>query len=231
MAKYKRNRRKKKEEEVLVDIVEAREQARDFFDRFQIPLIGGVLLVLVLIGGSFVYKTFFKEPKEREAVEQMFRAENMFQIDSFALALTGPGGGYPGFLDIVDQYGGTKAGNLAKYYAGISYLHLGEYDAAVDFLNEFRADGKVTPAMKAGAIGDAYSEKGDFEAALGQYQKAAKNTPNEFTSPYYLMKAGLLQERLGKPDEALKSYKEIQSKYPSSQQGQEVEKYIAKLGG
>jgi hypothetical protein len=52
----------------------------------------------------------------------MMLAQQQFEKDSFQLALTNPGGGYSGFLDIIDSYSGTKTANLAKYYAGICYL-------------------------------------------------------------------------------------------------------------
>ena len=33
----------------------------------------------------------------------------------------------PGFIQILDQYGSTKSGNLAKYYLGICYLKTGDF--------------------------------------------------------------------------------------------------------
>ncbi|MEM7104986.1 MAG: tetratricopeptide repeat protein [Bacteroidota bacterium] len=232
MARRKKSNRKyKKEEEVLVDIVEAREQAQDFFQKYSVPVVGGFLAIVFLVGGYFIWQNMVQEPREREAVEQMFQAELQFKVDSFAQALTNPGGGYPGFLDIVDAYGSTKAGNLAKYYAGISYLRLGQYEAAIDYLQDFDANDDVLPSMKFGALGDSYSELGNFDNAITNYLKAAGGEKNEYTTPYFLMKCAMLYERNSQPDKALSKWEEIYADYPGSQQGQMAEKYINRLSG
>lgn len=212
-----------------MDIVEVRDSAQGFIDRNQ-QLIFGALVVLVLaVGGVFAYNNFYKKPRQAEAEEQMFRAQEQFERDSFALALTNPGGGYMGFLDIIENYGGTPAGNSARYYAGVSYLNLGKYEAALDYLRQFKAKGGVLPIMKHGAMGDAYSELQDFDKAMDYYERAANENENDFLTPYYLKKVGLLHERNGNFAEAQKAYKEILEKYPDSPVGRDIEKYIARV--
>ncbi|MCB0589052.1 MAG: tetratricopeptide repeat protein [Phaeodactylibacter sp.] len=227
MARRKRNQ--KKADETLVDIVEVRDSAQSFIDENQ-KLIFGVLVALVLaVGGVFAYNNFYKKPRQAEAAEQMFKAQEQFERDSFALALTNPGGGYMGFLDIIGNYGGTAAGNTAKYYAGVSYLNLGKYQAAIDYLSDFSARGSIMPIMKYGAMGDAYSELKDFDSAMKYYKKAVNEGDNDFLTPYYLKKVGLLHEYNGNFAEAKKAYQEILAKYPDSQVGRDIEKYITRV--
>ncbi len=230
MAKRKK-KQKRQEEETLVDIVEARDQATDFFEKNQNYILGGLLLAVLIFGGLFAYNNFYKKPKQQEAVKEMFQAERQFERDSFALALTNPGGGNPGFLDIIDQYGGTPAANIANYYAGISYLNLGKFDAAIEYLSDYSPAGNVTPAMKYGALGDAYSEKEDFDTALSNYKKAASASDNDLLTPYYLKKVGLLNEKMGNTSEASSYYKQIKEKYPDSPDGRDIDKYIARVNG
>ena len=144
------------------------------------------------------------------------------------MALENPGGGFEGFLDVIDNYGGTDAANLASYYAGISYLNLGKFEAAIEYLKEFSPAGNVTPAMKNGALGDAYSELGQFDEALSYYKKAA-DSDNEFLSPYYLKKYGLLSEKQGDTKAALNAYQEIKKKYYNSTEALDIDKYIARV--
>ena len=118
----RRKRNQKQSDETLVDIVEVRDQAQSFMDANQTYIFGGLVALVVLVGGFLAYKNFYKAPKQQEAVAQMYRAQQRFEQDSFALALTNPGGGFSGFLDIIDEYSGTPAANTAKYYAGVSYL-------------------------------------------------------------------------------------------------------------
>jgi tetratricopeptide (TPR) repeat protein len=227
MARRKRN--KKQAEETLVDIVEVRDQAQSFLDGNQQLIFGGLAVLVLLVGGFFAYNTFYKAPRQSEAVEQMYRAQQQFERDSFALALTDPGGGYMGFLDVIDSYGGTDAGNLARYYAGISYLNLGKYEAAIDYLEQFSAKGEISPVMKFGALGDAHSELDDFDQAMDYYEKAVNKSDNDALTPYYLKKIGLLQERNGSFAEAKETYERIKQEYPNSAIGRDIEKYIARV--
>ena len=212
-----------------MDIVEVRDQAQGFMDQNQMYIFGALVVLVLAVGGIFAYNTFYKAPKQQEAVEQMFRAQQQFERDSFALALTNPGGGYMGFLDIIDNYGATDAANAAHYYAGISYLNLGKYEAAVDYLDQFSAVGQISPVMKYGAMGDAYSELDDFDKAMNLYQKAVSKSENDALTPYYLKKIGLMHERNGELADAKATYERIKQEYPNSAISRDIEKYIARV--
>lgn len=220
-------RKKKKADETLVDIVEAKEQAQDFFEKNQLLVLGVLAVIVILIGGVFAYGNLYKKPRNDRAMEQMFQAQFQFERDSFALALDAPGGGYDGFLDIIDNYSGTKAANLAHYYAGICYLNLGRHEAASDFLANFKAAGDITPIMKFGALGDALSELEDWSGAIQNYEKAIDQGDNEFLTPFYMKKLGMLHDRQGNAAEAQALYNEIKEKYPASTIGQDIDKYIS----
>lgn len=227
----RRRRRKPQDaDETLVDLVEVKDSASDFFEDNQVRILGILAGIVLLIGGYIFYTQFVKAPKEAEAMEALTQAQNQFERDSFALALSNPGGGFSGFLDIIDSYGGTKAANTASYYAGISYLHLGQYDAAIDYLGDFSPNGTILDYTKFGAIGDAYSEKNDFSSAISNYQKAANSGSNEVLASYYLKKLGLLYEKQGQLGEARAAFEKIRDNYPTSQEGSDIEKYISRVG-
>jgi tetratricopeptide (TPR) repeat protein len=157
----------------------------------------------------------------------MFGAVNHFERDSFRLALNGDGS-FLGFNDIIDEYGSTPAGNLAHYYAGISNLRLGNFDEAISQLQSFSSDDLIISTMALGAIGDAYSELNDNEEAVSYYVKAVENNPNDFTTPIFLFKAGLMYEILGDWEEALRYYKRIETEYPKSKEARDIQKYITR---
>jgi tetratricopeptide (TPR) repeat protein len=215
-------------DETIVNIVDATGGAQDFMEKNQNLILGVIAAIAVIVGGYFTYANLYQAPRQNEAVEQMFQAQFQFEQDSFALALSNPGGGYGGFLDIIDNYGGTKAANLAKYYAGISYLNLGQYDAAVEYLEGFNPKGDVTPIMKYGALGDAYSELGDLAKAESFYKKAASAENNEVLTPYYLKKLGMLREHQQDYKGALEAYRKIKENYPTAPDAQNIDKYIVR---
>ncbi|MBR9922851.1 MAG: tetratricopeptide repeat protein [Bacteroidetes bacterium] len=230
MARRKKSN-KKKQDDTLVDLVEARDSAQSFIDSNRNLIFGGLTVLVVAIGGIFFYNNFVKKPKAAEAVNKIWRAEQQFFQDSFALALTNPGGSFEGLNDIVDKYGGTPTGNAAKLYSGISYMRLGEYQNAIDHFKKVDADGEILPIVKYGVMGDAYSELGDMDKAMSNYKKAVSNGDNPALTPIYLMKVGMLNEKQGNYADAIAAYKEIKSKYPSSTQGRDIEKYLIRLEG
>jgi len=198
---------------------------RSFIDQNKNLILGILGGLVLLIGGYFVYKNFFVKPKNATAADQMFQAQFMFDRDSFQLALNNPGVGGSGFLKIIDNYGNTETGNLAKYYAGLCYLHLNDFDKAVKYLEDYSPSGDITPAMTYAALGDAYSEKKNNEKALSCYEKAAKAADNEMTGPYTLKKLGMFQEKLGKYADAEKSYKKIMDNFGQSTEANGIEPY------
>lgn len=230
MARRKRGTSaRRRNDETLVDIVEARDQAQGFVESNQTIILGALTVVILLIGGWLAYKNFYQAPRQQEAVEMMFPAEMQFERDSFAQALTNPGNGGIGFIKIMEDYSGTPAANLARYYAGVSYLHLGQYEVAISYLKEFDADGRVLPITKYGALGDAYAESGDLEEALEYYERASDEGEDEILTPYYLKKLGMLLEKQGQTEEALEAYQEIKEEFPTSTIGADIDKYIIRL--
>ena len=141
------------------------------------------------------------------------------------LALNGAQGKY-GFLDIIEEYSGTKAANLAKYSAGMTYLNLKQYDQAVAHLEGFSSDDDIMGAMAKGGIGDAFSQLDQNDDALDYYEKAIAHSDNEFTAPRFLYKAGIVALDLGDKSKALGYFERIREEYPSSQEASGVDALI-----
>ncbi len=184
-------------------------------------------VIVVLVGLGWLSKLYLNKRND-EAQSQMFQAERYLEIDSLKLALNGDGN-YLGFLDIAKDYKFTNSGNLARYCAGICYLHLGNYNTAIEFLNKYSKKDKVIASLAIGATGDAYVELGNLEKGISLYVEAADYANNSFNTPLFLMKAGELYEQTGKFSEALKMYERIQNQYPESTEGTTIEKYIARV--
>lgn len=193
-------------------------------NRNTIMVVLGIIIVVVL--AIFGVKKFIVEPREAEAQTAIFRAEQLFENDDYATALNGDGNN-AGFMDIINEYGGTKTGNLARYYAGICYLNTGDFDNAIKYLGEFKGKDQIVRPLATGAMGDAYLELDNAAEAAKCYEKAAKESANSFTSPMFLMKAGLAYEMVENYQKALDMYKTIKAEYPNSNEGFSIEKYIA----
>ncbi|MDP3001645.1 MAG: tetratricopeptide repeat protein [Bacteroidales bacterium] len=190
-------------------------------------LLTGLGVIIALVGIFWLGKLYLNKRND-EAQSQIYQAEKYLEMDSLNLALNGDGN-YLGFLDIAKDYKFTNTGNLAQYNAGICYLHLGEYQQAIDFLDKYSKKDMVLGSLAIGATGDAYVELGDVDKGVAKYVEAADFAKNSFNTPLFLMKAGEIYELNGKYSEALKVYERIESEYPLSTEGTTIEKYIARV--
>ncbi len=130
---------KKKQEIVQSEVEENKveipglEKVRGFWEQYSKPItyvgLGIIALALAYIG----YKKFYKEPKQAEANEAIWHAEDYYAKDSIKLALNGDGQ-YAGFEKVAKNFGGTETGNRAKFYAGVCALKLGDFKKAKGFL-------------------------------------------------------------------------------------------------
>lgn len=187
-----------------------------------------VLAIIIVVGGYLGYKKLYLAPMEEKAQSQIFAAEQYFERDSFKLVLNGDGN-YLGVLDVIEKYGPTKSANLAYYYAGVSYRGLGKYQEAIKYLEKFNAGDLIVTPIAFGAIGDCYVELNNLSEGVDYYEKAATYRDNDFTSPLYMKKAGIVYEELKKYDKALDLFKQIKEKYPKSTEARDIEKEIARV--
>lgn len=226
MANNKEKNIEKTEEKIIAveSMLNRSEQFLENHYKTILSIVGGIALVIVLV---FAYVRFVKEPKNLEAQAAMFMAQRYFEADSLTKAMNGDGVNM-GFLAIADEYSSTDAGNLANYYLGVIYMQKGEFDNAIERLKEFDGEDLIVSSLANGLIGDAYLEKNDQENALSYYKKASDESKNAFTTPLYLMRAGLVYEMQNKWEDALKNYEIIKKEHSRSGEGQEIDKYIAR---
>lgn len=191
-----------------------------------LSIAGGGILALIL--GSYYIWGVYLPAQQKEAVNLMHVAERYFENDSLTLAVKGDGN-FPGFEEIADDYGWTPAGNLAHYYLGVSYLRLGQYNEALESLESFKTSDPVLGSIALGCQGDAHLQLKKDSDALDCYLRAAEFKANEFTTPFYLQRAGEIAEKLGQKEKALTCYERIQREYPQSTEGQNVDRYLTRV--
>ncbi len=184
--------------------------------------------VVILVGGYFGYNFLYQQPREKAAQEELFFAENYFEYDSLDLALNGDGVHY-GLIDVIDNYDGTKASNLAKYYVGIIYLKKGQFQEALDYLQDFKSNDLIVTPMVQSAIGDCYAELDNLSEALSYYEKAASSHKNDMVTPMVLMKAAALCEIQNDNQKALTYYTRIRNEFTRSNEARDMDKHIARI--
>ncbi|MRX38432.1 hypothetical protein GJU43_04040 [Flavobacterium sp. LC2016-23] len=218
---------------VFSKLDETASKTEDWVAKNQKIIIGLVAGIAVATIGYLAYQKFIEAPKQDEAANEMFVAQQNFQkatdgvaSDSlYKLALNGSEGKF-GFLKIAEEYSGTDAGNLANYYAGMAYLNTGKFDDAIKYLGEFKSEDLILSALAKGAIGDAYSQKNQQKEALDYYVKAAESNKNDFTTPRFLLKAGKTALALGQKEDALKYFTDIKENFDATPEAASVDVLI-----
>ncbi len=223
-----KNKKADSGDERLEVVEEALSRSEQFIEKNSKVITLAVLVVVVAVLGYLGITRYFIEPREKEAQRQMFQAERYFEQDSLSKALNGDGNN-PGFLDIIADYSMTKTANLSRYYAGVSYLRLGDYTEAIKQLDKFKGRDNVVAAMALTAKADAMMELGQTAKAAGVYESAASKYDNELIAPMALMKAGRAYELAGNNKKALEMYEKLFKNYPNTNEGRLVEKFIARL--
>jgi tetratricopeptide (TPR) repeat protein len=222
---------KKKDEgiEILEDPNAIVEKANEFLEnkrnRALVLTIGGVLAAIVV--GIAGYNYYISD-MNKTAQEELFQAQYYFEADSLGLALNGDGNSY-GFLEIIEEFPGTKVANLSNFYAGASYLRLGDFDGAIRYLKDFSSSDYLVQARAYSLMGDAYMEEEDFDNAADYYQQAADYRSNEYFSPIYLKKLAVANESAGDLSAAVAAYQVIIDEYPTSEIIHDAKKHKARL--
>ncbi len=213
---------------------EAMNKTELFFEkngRMMSYIFVGLLILAALIFG---YRSLIVLPRAEKAAEMIAEAQNRFeaQTPDFELALQGDANG-AGFLDVIEQYGSTPSGNLAKHYAGICYLRTGDLENAAKYLAKYSPvkgiPGALINAQNYGLQGDIAVEQQNYAQAVKFYEKAVKAADNNMTAPMYLRKAGLAEQAQGNKAAAAAYYEQILTSYPASMEARDAEKLLGSV--
>jgi tetratricopeptide (TPR) repeat protein len=224
MAKKEETKNVLENQEVLQEKVMGAEM---WLEKHPKTIFGIVGVLLLAVAGYFGFN-YYKGTQDAEAQKEMFQAVYYFEADSLSQALNGDGNNL-GFLDIIDEYKFSDAANLAHFYAGVSFLKQGKFDAAILYLEDFSSNDLLVQARAYSLIGDANMELQKYEEAVTYYNKAANYKSNKYYSPAYLMKAALAYEKLNQNDKAIEVYSKIISDYWDSSEYQNALKFKARL--
>ncbi len=215
-------------DENLQNVENALSKTELFIEKNQktIWIVLGIIIAIVLI--IFGIKKSYLDPRSEEASKQIFKAQQQFEKGQYEAALNGDGN-YLGFLSIVDEYGSTKSGKLAAYYAGICYINQGKFNEALSMLEKFKGSDQILAPLSYGLMGDCYMQLDDVQKAISKYEKGASMRTNNFATPMLLQKLGASCEIAGDNAKALKAYETLKKDFPLSNEAFEIERNIAKL--
>jgi TolA-binding protein len=134
-----------------------------------------------------------------------------------------------GFKSIVDEFGGTEQGELAKIYLANSYYSLGKYDDALEAFSDYSGESKIHQATAYAGMAACYEMSSDFGKAADYYKKAANFYILKSQSSEFLLNAGINYIKDGQKDNAKEVLEMIKKEFKTSNAAREVEKYLSQI--
>lgn len=204
-------------------------RALDLVERNRkVVLYGAAAIVIIVV--SVVGLTWLTSSRNVTAAERMASAVRAWESGDYRTALEGTET-FLGLADIVDDFGSTASGNLARYYAAEAHFRLGEYDQALELFRDYDKDSNHLGAAALAGEAAVLELKGEHAEAASVYRRAASIFESDVTSPAYLMKAGRAFEAAGRRDDAARVYREVRDDYPESEEARDIEFFLARVGG
>ena len=212
--------------EIFESLDEGAGKTEEWVAKNQNIILYTIIGIALIAAALWVYTEFVKAPQEVEALEESTQAFDFYeqavnatgddQDSLYNLALEGGEGKY-GLLQLAENYGGTSAGNIANYQAGMAYLNLGgtNYQKAIDYLTAYDRDGSILEAYAKAGIGDALIQVDQAADAIKYYNQAADIMPNEFSTPKYLLKAAQAALLAGDTSKAIENLERIEEEFPN----------------
>ncbi|MDX1638460.1 MAG: tetratricopeptide repeat protein [Balneolaceae bacterium] len=224
------SRRKMTKEELEQDpLVQSVERVQSFYDQFKNEvLIGAIAVVLIIAGGIGYY--YYDQSQERQAQQLMGPAETFFLNGDYQNALQGSDEEFTvGFEQIINNYGGTDAGNLARYYAAVCEYNLGNTETALSYMEEYEVPEGIMGVGPLSFKAVLHTELDQHEQAAQTYVQAAEWDENESTTPYNYLEAAKAFYDAGDISRAREYANLVVNDYPNSTQVAEAERLIGTI--
>lgn len=199
------------------------------YNEKQKPLTIAFAAIISIIGLIYYTVVIYLPEQEETAQSDMYMAQFQFDQGNYELALKGEGKN-KGFDYIKDNYSFTNAKKIAKLYAGICKLNLGQYDKAIEDLKGYSTDVTEMQAVAYSSLAGAYSEKKNMKEALEYYEKAANATKNPALAPKMILLAGKAFMSQKNNEKALEMFDKIETDFPNSQEAQMAQIYRTGAG-
>jgi tetratricopeptide (TPR) repeat protein len=200
---------------------------KEFYERYQSKIFMVVGAVAIIVVAIVLYRNKLSDDNINAATE-LSKVVSLYDSGLYKEALDGqPGTKVMGLTKIIDEYGSSENGELAKIYAANSYYYLGKIDKALEYYDDYSGSNDELKASALAGKAYCYENKKNYEDAAKYLYEAAFVDDTNPLNAEYLLKAGINYLNLKNNEEAKKTFDLIKEKYPKSTILPEVERYLA----
>lgn len=228
--KKKIARREVEQDEIIAKF----HRARAYYDlnKKYIGYAVTALVVIIIAGYIFLVNRSKNNDKAAAELGKVFSIYDQGSSDprQYKIAIDGaPERGVMGLKAIVDAYGSTANGELARFYLANACFSTGQIDLALKNYNDFSGGDKVLKAAASAGIGACQEAKRNYSDAASAFEKAANIVSSDDLSPDYLASAARNYAKANEKEKALSIYQRIKKEYPASQAARDADLYISEL--
>jgi tetratricopeptide (TPR) repeat protein len=210
-------------------LLETFSRTQSFYDNNKALVIGGFIALILIVGGAVGYY-YHSNSQENEAQRLMAHATQDYMRGNYQEALTGSEADFTvGFQQIIANYPWTDAANLARYYAAVSEYNLGNFQQALEYINEFEAPEGILGVGPISFHGVLLTAMGNHAQAADIFVKAAEWDQNDSTTPFNYLEAATAFYDAGDQAAAQEYAEKIVNNYSSSQQVAEAQRLLGLL--
>ena len=226
LAKKKKLSKKEIQEDKLVTTFY---EAKSFYEENQ-TMIFSVIGGLIFVVAALLFYTSKAEENNKLASTELAKVYETYNAGLYQQAIDGkPGTQELGLLKIVDEYGGSDQGELARILLANSYFYTEQYDKALEAFDNYSGNDDLMIASALAGKASCYEVDGKFDEAAKYFEKASKVGKYVPANPNYLLNAGINYIKVGNSSEAKSSLTRIKNDYATSSASREVDKYLAQI--
>jgi TolA-binding protein len=189
----------------------------------------GITALIVLVLGAYVYVSNRNADNEK-ASTALAKVYSYYDNAQYQIAIDGVREkNIMGLKAIVDEYGGSTSGNMARLYLGDCYYNLGKFTEALKEYDDFSPAEELLTVTKHSGMGSCFEALRNYKEAAENYEKAASRYPTDMNAAENFNNAARNYAAAGEKQQALELYRKIKKNYPTTSFAREADRYIAKL--
>lgn len=192
------------------------------------------LIVIVIALVFWMNNKASNDEKAATQIGKVFPLYDSASVDPryYQIAVDGrPERGIMGLKAIVDNYGGTNSGELARFYLANAYYQMNKIDLAREEFDDFDGSDTYLQSSATAGLAACYEREGNHEKAASLYEKAAGALGEGQIVAEFLNSAARNYATAGEKEKALALFKRLKKEFPTTNPGREADRYITQLAG
>jgi tetratricopeptide (TPR) repeat protein len=194
-------------------------------------LVSYIVAVPIALLAIFWFIENNKRQSDERATTELAKVFPLYDQGQYKLAVDGiPQENIRGLQSIVNDYGGSHSGEMAKLYLADCYFNLKDYDKALKNYQGVDLSDKLISSSALAGEAACNEALGKHEEAASLYEKAASKYMTALQAPQDLFNAARNYSKAGNKDKAAQMLDRLKKEFPESSFARDVDRYRVEFG-